>query len=416
MFSFIHCADLHLDSPLRGLSKKEDAPVDEIRLATRRALENLVDLAVKEGVDFVLIAGDVYDGDWQDYSTGLFFNSCMARLRERGIPVYLIRGNHDAASNITRRLVLPDNVTEFPVDRPATVTIEDLRVAIHGQGYKEREVWTNLAAGYPDPVPGYFNIGLLHTSLEGAEGHERYAPARAEELVQKGYDYWALGHIHKRQVVRENPYIVFPGNIQGRHVRETGEKGCTLVKVDGSAVSVEHRPLDVLRWQVCSVDLTDAETIGDFAGRVEEALSALAAENPGYPLAVRVELFGRTPLYRTILQDRDRFFHEIVNAGQMMNADIWIEKVKFHTEPPEERGRAASGKDALSAFRRNIDGEPDEGLIREFLRDVKAVQAKLGAYIRREDATRVETEEDLEPLLQDAREYIFALLTKGGRP
>ena len=208
-------------------------PAEQIRLAP--SLENLSGDA--EEVDFVIIAGDVYDGDWQDYSTGLFLNANMAKLRDNNIPVYLIRGNHDAASTITKRLALPDNVYEFPVDRPETKVIDNLRVAIHGQSYEKRDVWDNLALQYPEPVPGHFNIGILHTSLEGQEGHEPLMHSRVEEFAK--YQYWALIST-KRQVIGKTR-IFFPGNIQERHIRETGDKGCTLVTVDGTDVKVEHK-------------------------------------------------------------------------------------------------------------------------------------------------------------------------------
>ena len=178
MPAFIHAADLHLDSPLRGLDRYDGAPVEEIRGATRRAVENLVDLAIAQSVDFLLIAGDIYDGDWRDYNTGLFFLAQMSRLRESGVQVFFIRGNHDAASQITRRLALPDHVRKFSTRKAHTITLDDLGVAIHGQGFSNRAVDEDLSQEYPAPVPGMLNIGLLHTSATGREGHDTYAPAR----------------------------------------------------------------------------------------------------------------------------------------------------------------------------------------------------------------------------------------------
>lgn len=415
MFRFIHCADLHLDSPLRGIAAREDLPTEEIRLAARKALENLVELCISEAVDFVVIAGDVYDGDWQDYSTGLFFNKCMNRLMEHGIPVYLIRGNHDAQSQITKRLKLPENVYEFPVQKPGTVKIDKLQVAIHGQGYKEREVWDNLAIHYPEPVPGYFNIGLLHTSLEGQEGHERYAPTRIDELVQKGYDYWALGHIHKRQIIKEDPYIIFPGNIQGRHIRETGNKGCTLVTVNGNDISVEHRNLDVLRWYLCKVDLTNIETDFDFAGKIEEEFTKVMEDNPGYPLAVRVELSGRTPFHNELIQNRERFINEIINAANMVGGQIWIEKVQFHTSWDTEMIDTSKRKDAISTFfNHSIVENLDDDFKMELLQDFKSIQNRMGAYTKREEATRIESVEELDEVLKEAQDLLLTMLIKGG--
>jgi exonuclease SbcD len=179
---FIHCSDLHIDSPLDGLERYPGAPLAALRGATRQALVNLVELAVSRQVDFLVIAGDIFDGDWRDMNTGLFFNSQMRVLERAGISVYLKRGNHDAASEVTRALTLPDNVHVFDADRPQTVRRDDLRVALHGRSFSERATPQDLAATYPDPVPGYFNIGVLHTSLAGYAAHDPYAPTSLDIL------------------------------------------------------------------------------------------------------------------------------------------------------------------------------------------------------------------------------------------
>lgn len=420
MFKFIHCADLHLDSPLRGLAEKQDAPVDDIRSATRRALENLVDLAAVEKVDFVLIAGDIYDGDWQDYSTGLFFNRQMNRLNEHGIPVFLIRGNHDAASVITRSLVLPENVKEFSVTEPETITLDDIQVAIHGQGYSRRDIRENLSARYPDPVPGYFNIGLLHTALEGQEGHAPYAPAHLDELVQKGYDYWALGHIHKRQIVHEKPYIVYPGNIQGRHIKETGEKGCSLVTVDGDIVTIEHRNLDVFRFYECHVDISGIETIDHVSVAIKESIQQYVDDYYGMPLALRVILTGVTPLHWELLHEEERYFHEVVNAASMVSHQVWIEKVRIKTAAPKDDIILARQGDALSNLLHHERIMEDDEFLQEILVDLQQIQRRLDArlatpYTKLEEATVIHSAADLEPLVKEAQDLLFGQLLKEGK-
>jgi predicted phosphodiesterase len=203
------------------LEAHEGAPVELLRGATRRALENLVELALAEQVAFIVIAGDVYDRDWKDYSTGLFFRRQMTRLREARIPVYLIHGNHDAASIISRKLNLPDNVHEFSNRCAQSHPVEGHPVVIHGRSFPNRAVEENLAREYPPAVPGKFNLGLLHTSLNGPCGHDTYAPCAEQDLREKGYHYWALGHVHQPQIISEDPYIVFAGNCQGRHAAVT---------------------------------------------------------------------------------------------------------------------------------------------------------------------------------------------------
>ncbi len=256
-FSFLHAADLHLDSPLRGL--EADAPAERIRGATRQALVNLVDLALAERVAFVLLAGDLYDGDWQDYPTGHFLVGQLARLTHAGIAVYAISGNHDAQSVLTRQLPWPERAMMFDTDGAHSVEVPGLDVVIHGQGFAHQAVTDNLALAYPPPVPGKLNIGLLHTAAEDTN-HGRYAPCTAEQLAAHGYDYWALGHVHLRGELGGHPnWIVFPGNLQGRHINEEGEKGATLVRVRAGRLYPEHRTLDVVRWSRIFVDLAGAE-------------------------------------------------------------------------------------------------------------------------------------------------------------
>ncbi|WAH42153.1 DNA repair exonuclease [Alicyclobacillus fastidiosus] len=328
MFRFIHCADIHLDSPMRGLRFVDDSVIDSVRGATRRALENLVELCIQEKVDFLVIAGDVFDGDWEDYTTGLFFNRCMQKLDAADIPVYLIRGNHDAASVLTRHLTLPGNVRVFSERHPETVRIDALQVAVHGQSFAVRDVTENLVLGYPQAVPGYFNIGILHTGLAGREGHARYAPCQLDDLRALGYNYWALGHIHQPEIVLSEPWVVYPGNVQGRHIREAGERGCVLVTVDGSDVTLEQKALDVVRWLEVSCDIEDVLTLGDVLPTVKSAVAQAAAPHPGIPLCMRIGLKGSTPAHQFLYQDVEQLTHEIVNAAQWaVSQPVYVERV-----------------------------------------------------------------------------------------
>lgn len=339
MLKFIHAADIHLDSPLKGLEQYEGAPVQEIRDAARRALANLIDLAIEQQVAFVLIAGDIYDGDWRDYNTGLFFVKQATRLRDSGIPLYLISGNHDAANRMTRSLRMPDNVKLFSNETPETEFIHELDVAIHGQGFSTAAVHEDLSEAYPPPKAGYLNIGLLHTCATGREGHEQYAPCSVEGLKLKGYDYWALGHVHCRETLCEKPLIAFPGNIQGRHVRETGPKGCLLVAVDDNrSFNPEFRALDVLRWEVAIVDVSDAQGIDDVLALVATEIEQLHGQAAGRPLAVRVELHGQSSAHRDLLAQKHHWTNEIRSlAIDVGKGEVWIEKVKLRTTDPVRR-------------------------------------------------------------------------------
>jgi DNA repair exonuclease SbcCD nuclease subunit len=336
MFKFLHAADIHLDSPLHKLDSYDGAPVDELRQATRRACDNMVQTAIAEKVSFVLIAGDLYDGDWKDYNTGLHFVSQMVKLREAGIPVYIVAGNHDAASKITKKLKLPDNVHLFSANKPETFTIDDLSVAIHGQSFAKPAVKKDLSNNYPTLLSGHFNIGVLHTCASGREGHEPYAPCTMDGLRSKGYDYWALGHVHQYETLLDNPLVVFSGCIQGRHIKETGPKGCLLITVDDNGhPHPEFRPLDVIRWVIADVDSSGAESAYDVVDRFGKQLEKLMDENEGLPLVTRVVIKGETPGHSELLTNVEHWCNEIRSAAiDIGGGQVWVEKIKFHTTLP----------------------------------------------------------------------------------
>ncbi len=346
MFKFLHAADIHLDSPQKGLDRYEGAPIEECRRATRRALENLVRLAIDEKVAFLLIVGDLYDGDWPDYNTGLFFSAQMARLREEKIPVVLIRGNHDAANTMTRDLKLLDNARVLATERPQTIHLDDLNVAIHGQSFPTRAVLDNLARTYPDRVPGAFNIGMLHTCVDGREGHERYAPCSIDDMRFREYGYWALGHIHKRERLYQiDPLIAFPGNLQGRHVRESGPKGCLLVTVDDAQnATAEFRPLDVVRWDICRVDATGALDGDDLVDRFRSRVTTLLPDLDDRLLALRVEFQGPCAAHAKVSAVWPDWTNEIrQTATDTGSGRIWVEKVVPKTQPPAQADRILDG-------------------------------------------------------------------------
>ncbi len=364
---FLHAADIHLDSPLAGLARRGAIPPEVTRDCTRRAFTNLVDLARDEDVAFVLIAGDLYDADWKDFSTGLFFAAEMRRL---GRPCILIHGNHDAASVLTKRLEPQPNVHVMSSHKVDRHELPGLGVVIHGRSFPNRAVLEDMSAAYPPAERGMFNIGLLHSSAEDPGAHQTYAPCSLAALAAKGYDYWALGHIHQRAVLQQRPWIVFPGNIQGRHVRETGAKGCTLVTVEnGSVAGVAHRPLDVLRWAQVGVDLGGAETLTEAAARLRQALDAAAQEADGRPLIARLSLTGATRLHPALLADPDALDGECRNAAAAVSADLHVEQVRLATSPPAQGMAADALAQLAEPFHAALDdADITDALLAEFRR------------------------------------------------
>lgn len=357
---FIHCADLHIDSPLKGLESYEGAPVERIRLATREAWDNLTTFALDREVDFLLIAGDVFDGSWRDMSTGLWMCNQLRRLEEARIPVIMLRGNHDAASKLRTTLRWPANVHSFDHKRATTFTLEDLNVAIHGQSFAREEVLEDLAAHYPAALPGHFNIGLLHTSLTGAEGHDSYAPTSLNVLLSKEYDYWALGHIHQRSdpPIHNAPYIAYSGNLQGRHVRETGAKGCLLVEVEDDQIQqVTFHVMDVVRWAVLTLDATGLDDRGELYGKLHQQLEELVRDAGDRLLAVRVQVVGACGLHHQLCQpaQQEEWASEFRNIANEFAGEVWLERIQWQTSPEVDLDQLRQSHDLIGHLLRTLE-------------------------------------------------------------
>lgn len=417
---FLHCADIHLDSPLRGLERYEGAPVGEVRGATRRAFENLVQAALREGVDFVVIAGDLYDGDWPDFNTGLFFAKGMAQLGESGISVFVLRGNHDAASKLTRSLPLPRNVQLFPDKSPKTFVDDKLGLAVHGQSFATAAVVEDLAAGYPAALRGYFNLGVLHTSLTGRAGHDNYAPTTEQVLRAKGYDYWALGHVHAREIVSRDPWVVYPGNIQGRHIREQGQKGCELVSVEDDSITTEPFALDILRWREMAIDATAIPDLDALFDRVSIDVRSVVAQAEGRIVGVRIRVGGTGPLHRELAARSETVVHQLRAVTlDASGGSAWLEKVDLRVRPAIEIDRLAAGDDPVGLLVRELkalaqDQERLNAFAGDALRDLKQ---KLPADLDVEEDLRLDTPDALKDLLREAQDELLARLAgDGGAP
>lgn len=334
-FRFFHAADIHLDSPLRGLRARHEGAAQLFSAASRKSFSNLVDAAIDADVAFVIIAGDLYDGDWKDYSTGQFFVRETARLIRASIRLFLVRGNHDAASEITRALPLPDGVHELSTRKIESVELSDLGVMVHGRSFAQRHVSENIAGDFPPARTGWFNIGILHTSLTGREGHDVYAPCSVDDLLRAGYQYWALGHIHAREVIHENPPIVFPGNLQGRHVRETGPKGATLVTVaDQRVIGLEGLALDAARWETVKIDLDTCSDERSCHEAIRSAISPIVDACDGRPLCMRLRFTGRTVLHAGFSADREQFAEDIQAVAYGVSDQVFVERVILDTALP----------------------------------------------------------------------------------
>ncbi|MDW0111048.1 metallophosphoesterase family protein [Sporosarcina aquimarina] len=257
MIRFIHTADLHLDSPFKGMTEMPADRLAELRESTFAAYENVIQYAETSLPDFILIAGDIYDGEDRSLRAQMRFVKGLERLKQAGIPVFISHGNHDHLAGKWTRFELPDNVTVFgPFVETVELKIREHLVRIHGFSYPERHVRKPMIEHYPiiQREQGTLDIGMLHGSLMGEETHAVYAPFTKEALVGKGYHYWALGHIHKRQTILSEPPVVYPGNIQGRHRNEQGVKGIYEVELEETHAAFKFVPTSVLVFDEIEVD------------------------------------------------------------------------------------------------------------------------------------------------------------------
>lgn len=385
-FRFVHTADLHLDSPLRSLALRNADLAEIVRGASRQALVRIVDLCIAEEADALLIAGDLYDGSQTSMNTALFLGRELRRLDEHGIRVFIIRGNHDAQSQVTNELTLPPSAHVFKGRAKAVVakTLASGRdVYVHGVSFASPHAPESLLPAFQPPVPGAVNIGMLHTSLAGAAGHDLYAPCSVADLVAHGFDYWALGHIHQRQVHAAEPFIVMPGMPQGRDINEVGVKSVSLVTVDDDGhVSLAERAIGIASFERLRVDLTGITDWRDMLDAVRQALSRTCGEAAAENVILRLALAGATPLAWRLRRDADLLRAEIDNIAAGI-AGCWIEKVQLtcgnaRTEKP---GAMLDPVEELAALV-EADVLPAHGFRQDVLAAVEDVLQQLPPELR----------------------------------
>jgi len=334
-FRFVHTADVHLDSPLATLALRDPELAELISGATRKAFVAVIDLCLLEEVDALLIAGDLYDGEQTSMKTARFLADQLRRLDEAGVRTFIIRGNHDAESRITRELTLPASVKVF-AGRAETVSLSAgaIEAAVHGVSFAQKHAPESLLPKFRPPVPGSVNIGIMHTSLGGSPAHAPYAPCSLSDLHGAGFDYWALGHIHQRSEARGRATIVMPGNPQGRDINEAGPKSATLVGIsDGRAITIEERLTSVAEFQRVGIDLAGVDDWRDALGRIEKGLEAAREAAPSEHLVARLMLKGSTPLAWRLRADADVLAEESRAIGASIGK-TWIDKIELDCAAP----------------------------------------------------------------------------------
>jgi DNA repair protein SbcD/Mre11 len=382
---FVHAADIHLDSPLRGLESYPGAPADRLRNATREAFDRVIDLCLEEKVDFLVIAGDLFDTEVKDFHAALSAAAQLRRLDQANIPVYLILGNHDSREEMARQVPWSPNVTLFDHKRPQTVRHPTLPVALHGMSYPKREVTENLVPRYPAAVAGCFNIGLLHTNACGNSQYAAYAPCSIDDLVAKNYGYWALGHVHEYAVLHQHPYIVYSGNTQGRHAREPGPKGCLLVAVDensdgGEVREIEFRETNHVRWFNATITLQPDNDEDELLDMTRNHLREIVSAADGRLSAVRLEITGRCAVHAQVASDdaRQQLIANLRGLASDFGDDVWIEKIKFDTQSPLDLDELRERQDLIGQLVRDIESIAQDPQSSLALPETKELAAKLG--------------------------------------
>lgn len=331
-FRFIHAADLHLDSPFKGLSKAPEVVKADLTASTFTALKKLTDTAIAENVDFIVISGDMFDEADSSLKAQLALVKEWEKLGTHGIGVFAIHGNHDHLGGKRAAMKLPSNVRLFGSEEmgcaAACRRTGEPVAYIYGMSYGKRSETRNLAAAYhPISRDDVYHIALLHANVGGDPAHDSYAPCTLEELKGSGFQYWALGHIHKRELLHEYPHIVYPGNTQGRNPKETGAKGCYIVDVsDTGFTELRFTALDAIRWEEETVSIDGIATEQELLRTLDQIVAARLEAESGTSVMLRLRLTGRGELHHKVSQPHSTaaLLEELQQEYEPLGGAPWI--------------------------------------------------------------------------------------------
>ncbi len=419
-FSFIHAADLHLDSPFRGFEQvhfadgeTRDNVLRQLRDCTFTALDNLVEACIEHRVDFVVLAGDIYDLADRSLRAQLRFRDALERLAAAGIPVFVAHGNHDHDEGWRASLDWPENTWFFAPGRVEArpVVKGGAEIArVYGISYPCREVTENYAALFRRDPGAPFAVAVLHGNVGGWSEHANYAPCSVEDLVGSGFDYWALGHVHRRAVLREHgPCVVYPGSLQGRNPRETGPKGCWLVQVGpGGDITLRFLAVDSVRWERLAVPVDGLDTEQELLDRLDREMERLKERHAGRSVVARLELTGRGPLHGRLRHDGtledllDELRHR--HAGPA-GTFVWPESIRRRTAPAVDKEALRASRtllgDLLAVSREARGGGEARRVLQQML---APLHHRLARY------AGVPGEEEFDALLEAAEDLALDLL------
>lgn len=416
-FRFLHVADLHLDSPFTGLRSAPPRVAESVQQATFSAYDRVIETALREQVDFVLVAGDVYDGRDRSLRAQLRFRDGLARLAQSGIESFVVFGNHDPLDGWSARIDWPAGTHCFGAEKVEAVPVirDGIRLAtVYGISHGHRELRTNVAQQVrANQEPG-LAIGLLHANVEGIGGHDNYAPCRLEDLEAAGMDYWALGHVHNAQILREaGPVVVYPGNTQARSRAEAGERYCCLVSADTNGLSQQLVAVDAVRWHEERISIAELGSDQELLDRLDGRCRELKEDSEGRPVVCSLTLVDSGDLHHAL--GRPGYLTGVLEHlhGEHSDDDVfvWVDRLRVQTAPGFDRDERKQARDFAAALLEVVDEiraspEASAELAGELVPLREQIQKTLGTVFPAEGA-------DLSPWLDRAEAICLDLLEEG---
>ncbi|MDC3417284.1 metallophosphoesterase family protein [Aquibacillus salsiterrae] len=403
--SFIHCADLHIDSPFKGLSSIGDKLFKEIHDSTYTALDNLVQLALDKQVDFVLIVGDLFDSEQQSMKAQTKLRKAFERLEVSGVQVYLSYGNHDYTGGRVFDIGYPPNVHSFQSEQVTNKIFYKNGTpiaSIYGFSYQSRAVYDNKSKEFEITNTTPFHIGMLHGSVNTNTEHDVYAPFQVKDLLEKPVDYWALGHIHKSQVLKDNPPIIYPGNIQGRSKKESGEKGCFYVEMDEHGSAFEFFPLQHIRFETLPIHVRQCRKPQDIETLMEETIDQLRKRIGKCILKVELEsdselleTWGRNGTLQDIVDYLNEFYEKETEW-------VFIQEIKLVQTIHWNRNQLINGQHFIGELLQSFENTTSID---------DSVQPLFSHRTARKHIKPFTNEEELE-ILKEAEQYLVYRLLK----
>jgi DNA repair protein SbcD/Mre11 len=401
---FLHTADLHLDSPMVGLRHLPKAIFHRLQESTFKALKNITDAAIQHEVDFVVIAGDLYDGEDRSIRAQAVLRNEMKRLAEKGIKVFAIHGNHDHLGGISIQFDFPENVYFFKdqLEIAAFRKNDGTLVHLYGFSYPKRHVTERWIEKYERRDGADFHIGLLHGHFEGASDHGKYAPFRLSELLDKGYHYWALGHIHKSILLSQEPHVVYPGNPQGRNRKEQGDKGAYIVSLTEAGSEITFFETADVIWEDMIIDGKNASSFNEVYESCLAAIDEKRRKGKGLLLSIRIDQLNSSLTEVKEKIDNGELLELLQDGEKEEESFVWVHRLAYTENISFDRASLIKQSDFYEELFDTIETYDDLNAALSQLYQHSQARRHLGEL----------AENEKEQLVRDAENVLFQLLLK----